>query len=117
MKHSEETIKKVVTSMQTILALTNMIEMEWWDMMPEFRTKIGGINQRIKRITEDCKAIKSHCYTLVKNKEDKDYVDIEHPSELYRSMKLLATINTPNLKEFNDKLEAMPTIEVKDLID
>lgn len=103
--------------MQTILALANMIELEWWDVMPEFRTKLGNINQRCKRLTEDAKAIKQHCYTIVKNKEEKDYVDIEHPAELYRAMKLLATIHTPNLKEFNDKLEALPTIELTDLID
>lgn len=117
MKHSEEKIKEIVGSMQTILALANMIEMEWWQLMPEFKTKLGGINQRCKRLKEDANAIKQHCYTLVKYKEEKDYVDIEHPAELYRSIKLMATIHTPNLREFNDKLEALPTIEIKDLID
>lgn len=41
MNHSEETLKKVVHSMHNIITMANIIELEWWDMMPCFKTKVG----------------------------------------------------------------------------
>lgn len=114
MKHEKLTdkqIRQLKESMQLIVTLASVINLEWHEIAPDFiKTQTGQIKQRCKRIIEDGEAIKKVCYTLVYSTESQEHMDFEFAFELQRLNKFFSTVEYNTLKEFNDKNEELEKV-------
>jgi len=114
-KLTDKQIRGVKESMQLIISLASVINLEWHDLMPDFlKAQVGQIKLRSKRIMEDAEVIKKQCYTLVYCTESQEHMDFEFSYELQRLNRFFSTVEYNTLKEFNDKNEALEKIDVKD---
>lgn len=109
-------IRGVKESMQLIISLASVINLEWHDLMPDFvQAQVGQIKQRSKRLLEDAEAIKKICYSLVYCTESQEHMDFEFAFELQRLNKFFSTVEYNTLKEFNDKNELLEKIDIKEV--
>lgn len=98
----------IVRSMQVLLDLSHCIQLEWQNYMPDNKFKNPIMNQKAKRIREDAEDIKRLCMQAVKMKEEKDFVEIEHPYALLRVFRYFSNVDTNQINEYIDKLEQEP---------
>lgn len=114
-KLSDKQIRSLKESMQMIILLSEVINLEWHEISPDFlKTQTGQIKQRTKRIIEDATVIKKVCETLVYATEDIDHMSYELPYELQRLNKFFSTVEYNSLKSFNDKNETLEKVDYKD---
>lgn len=108
--NKEKLINDIVLDCNTILSLANMVSMVYHQNIFGYKFGKPVLNQKVKRIISDCNDIKKELNSLVKVIVEKDHVEYELAYEQLRAFTWLSSCNIDQLRNYNDKIEKIPTI-------
>lgn len=111
---TEEKTKEILRSVQAINTLADLIIIEYYHELADKPFKLPVLNQKAKRIKQDAEDIKNQLNTLA-NVTDKEETEL-HGYQMWRLVKLFATMDIRQLEAYLDKIELLPIVELDDTI-
>lgn len=105
---SEETLKRVLRSVQTMAVLADCMEIEMSEDLSFSKFADPNMNNHVRKIKDSIVALRAGINRLVKT-PDQEFVTFEHSPQAHRLFKFFSTMSTTQLTEYLDLLETVPT--------
>ena len=115
-KLSEERILNITKDGQLIVALANCIHLLHSMELVDSKFRVPTVNQMASRIKSDAEGIIKHCFTIIRPIESIDYIAYDHAYEMLRLVRWFSSMHTPQLREYMDLVEKVPTVDIKETI-
>lgn len=112
--NKEEKTKAVLKSVQTINFLADLILIEYQQELVEKPYSLPVLNMKAKRIKQDATDIKKELSRIARVLHPEETE--EHMFEMWRVMNYFSLMSVVQLKDFMDRIEALPSEEAIDTI-